>query len=111
MIWLPLGTPGLKELDNESVFVADQELKIIDRTSLGDAGTSSRGCHPAVTFPDGKHKRRDGEFRESGRCEGRERKMKKEERRRRKWREEGEDRNNEDMMREWENRRQGTQME
>ena len=78
-IWLPLGTPGLRELDNESVFVADQGLRIIDRTSLGDAGASSRGCHPAVTFPDGKHKRGDEEFRESGRC--RRRREKGEERR------------------------------
>ena len=46
-----------------------------------------------------------------GDAEGRERKMKKEERRRRRWREEGEDGNNEDMMREWGNRRQGTQMQ
>ena len=40
-IWLPLGTAGLRELDNESVSVADQGLRIIDRTSPGDAG------HPA----------------------------------------------------------------
>ena len=46
-----------------------------------------------------------------GDADGRERKMKKEMRRRRWWREEGEDRNSEDVMREWENRRQGTQME
>lgn len=45
-----------------------------------------------------------------GDAEGRERKVKKGERRRR-WREEGEEGNSKDMMREWENRRQGTQME
>ena len=46
-----------------------------------------------------------------GDADGRERKMKKEMRRRRRWREEGEGRNSEDVMREWETRRQGTQID
>lgn len=40
-IQLPLGTPGAREPDSESVFVADRGLHTIDQTGLGDAG------HPA----------------------------------------------------------------
>ena len=63
----PLGTPGLRELDSDSLSVADGRLPTMEQSSLGGSRASSRGYHPSGTSSDGKSSGWGEEFRVGGR--------------------------------------------